>query len=52
MVEPGKFDEWSTPTLRGLKLPREILEKVYWKNAERVVMGWERGEWGVGAGRT
>jgi hypothetical protein len=26
-------------------LPREILEKVYYKNAERVVMGWERGTW-------
>lgn len=45
MCEPSKYDEWSSPTLRGFALPREILEKVYYKNAERVVIGWERGTW-------
>lgn len=42
MVEPTRYTDTSSPMMRGFGLPREILERVYWGNAERVVGGWER----------
>lgn len=40
MVEPGRYDEKSSPRLVGKNLPAEILRKVYAGNAARVVEGW------------
>jgi hypothetical protein len=45
MVEPAKYHDLSSPTLRGFDLPEPILRKIYYENAERVVIGWENGTW-------
>lgn len=37
MVEPGRFDEFSSPMLRGHALPRELLRVVYREAAEAVL---------------
>ncbi len=29
MVEPDRFDDWSAPALRGLGLPRDLLQSLY-----------------------
>ncbi len=36
MVEPDQYDAMSAPPLRGLGLPRDVLEEMYWGVAERV----------------
>ncbi len=40
MVDPKRFSERSSPTLRGIGLPESVLRKVYHENAQRVVYGW------------
>ncbi|MBL0928160.1 MAG: amidohydrolase family protein [Phycisphaerales bacterium] len=40
MVDPSRHDEMSAPKLNGVSLPRELLEAVYFGNAERVVERW------------
>lgn len=42
MVEPEKHGPKSSPELRGMSLPRAVLEKLYHANADRVVWGWIR----------
>lgn len=39
MVEPTKFDAMSAPRLRGLALPRELLEDLYFRTADRLFDG-------------
>lgn len=40
MVDPASYNEWSSPTLRGFGLPRDVLEELYFKAAERLLEGW------------
>ncbi len=40
MVEPGRFDAMSAPALRGMGLPRDVLEDLYRNNATSIVEGW------------
>lgn len=40
MLDPARHDAMSAPALRGLGLPRGVLEKVYAGNARRVLGGW------------
>lgn len=37
MIDPSKFDDMSAPTLRGLALPREVIEDLYANNARRLM---------------
>ncbi len=39
MVEPGKFDEWSSPRLRGFGLGVDVLQELYFGAAERLMGG-------------
>lgn len=39
LVEPEKFGPNDAPRLRGFDVPDEILEYIYFKNAERVIPG-------------
>jgi Amidohydrolase len=42
MVDPEKYHDLSSPTMRGFGLPRDVLEALYFGNVERVVGPWER----------
>ncbi len=42
MVDPAKYTPWSSPTLRGFGLGKDVLDELYWGAAERVVGGWEK----------
>lgn len=37
LVDPAKHTPLCAPPLRGFKLPSDVLEKVYWKNAARIL---------------
>ncbi len=37
MVDPSKFDDMSAPALRGLALPRDVIEDLYANNARRLL---------------
>lgn len=37
MVDPSKFNDMSAPTLRGLALPRDVIEDLYVNNARRLL---------------
>ncbi|GJQ28279.1 MAG: hypothetical protein HBSAPP03_01630 [Phycisphaerae bacterium] len=39
MVDPARHDAMSAPALRGLGLPREVLEDLYWGTATRLLGG-------------
>lgn len=43
MTDPSRFDARSSPRLRGASLPEEVLRAIYRGNAERVLLGFERG---------
>lgn len=40
MVDPARYSPDDAPVLRGVRLPGEVLDKVMFANAERVVGGW------------
>jgi predicted TIM-barrel fold metal-dependent hydrolase len=40
MTEPAKYNDLSSPRLRGISLPESVLRKIYHENAHRVVYGW------------
>jgi hypothetical protein len=40
MTDPARFNDLSSPTLRGLGLPRDVLEDLYVNNARRIVGPW------------
>jgi len=40
MVDPARYTDHSSPTLRGIGLPESVLRKIYHENAHRVVYGW------------
>lgn len=42
MVEPQKYDDWASPTLGGLWLPKDVLQAMYHEAAENVVYRWIR----------
>jgi predicted TIM-barrel fold metal-dependent hydrolase len=39
LVDPEKYTPRCAPALRGFNLPPEVLEKIYWKNATRLLQG-------------
>jgi predicted TIM-barrel fold metal-dependent hydrolase len=41
MVDPITYTALSSPTLRGIGLPGDVLEDLYFNNARRVLGGWE-----------
>jgi len=43
MVDPSRFDDMSAPTLRGKRLPRELLVWLYRDAAMSVLEGWRAG---------
>lgn len=40
MVDPAKYDQWSSPRLQGFGLAADVLNDLYWGTAERVIGGW------------
>lgn len=38
MVDPARFTDFSSPTLRGLALPADVLADLYYHNARRVLL--------------
>jgi len=47
MVDPDRFSKTASPALRGLGLPREVLETLYFGAADRLINRWwtEHGGW-------
>lgn len=42
MLEPDSYGDMASPPLRGVGLPRDVLEELYFGAATRVIGGWER----------